>query len=169
MYNVNERAAMKTFGLKKLLPILIPMFLVFSAATPRFTAQSLFGALHEGQPVLVYSFVWVPILEISMMIAQHILPPKTITSPKADCNKKSDDKQPAAATDYLVNTLSNREPMVLKQFKLDETALNFVNMPATVPLPRPYTPQSSQSAGILLLISLVFLFKPLLARSDVPA
>jgi hypothetical protein len=159
---------MKTFRLKKLLPILIPMFLVLSAATPKLTAQSLFGPLHEGQPMLVYSFVWVPILEISMMIAQHILPPKGITSPKADCNKKTDDKQSAAATDYSLNTLASREPLALKQFTLDGTSLDITVLPTAMPFPQPCSPQSSQSAGILLLTSLVFLFKPLLPRSDIP-
>lgn len=159
---------MKRFGFKKLLPMLIPMFLMLSAASPKLTAESLFGAVHEGQPVLIYTFVWIPILEISMMLAQHILPPKTLAAPKADCSKKSDDQHPASATDYLLNTIPGREMMALKQITLDDSALHLAVAPAVVPLPRPCSPQSSQSAGILLLTSLVFLFKPLLPRSDIP-
>ncbi|MGA2090032.1 MAG: hypothetical protein ABSH12_01040 [Endomicrobiales bacterium] len=159
---------MKTFGLKKLLPIVIPIFLTLSAAIPKITAQSLFGALQEGQPVLVYSFVWVPILEVSMMIAQYILPTKETTSPKSDCNTKTNNKQTASSTDYSLNTLVSRELMVLKQVKLDVTTLD-IALPATaLHLPLPCASRSSQSPGILLTVSLIFLFLPLLPRSDIP-
>ncbi|MGA2089939.1 MAG: hypothetical protein ABSH12_00565 [Endomicrobiales bacterium] len=158
---------MKAFGYKKLLPILIPMFLIFSAATPALTAQSLFGALQEGQPVLVYSFVWVPILEVSMMIAQYILPAKDTVSNKSNCNTKTDNKQPTSATDYSINTLVSRELLVLKQIKLNKTAPNVALSAKVIHLFCPCSPQSSHNLGIPQ-VSLAFLFKPLFPRSDVP-
>lgn len=167
-YNVGERTAMKTFGLKTLLPMLIPVLLTLSAATPRLTPQSLFGSLSEGQPVLIYTLVWVPLLEASMMIAQRILPAKDAASSQPGQNTTPTDQQPVHTADHALNTLSSREPLILKLLKLDTTSLSLALAAPAVSLPKPYSPQSSQGPGILLLLSLVFLFKPLLPRSDVP-
>jgi len=103
-----------------------------------------------------------------MMIAQYILPTKETTSPKSDCNTKTNNKQTASSTDYSLNTLVSRELMVLKQVKLDVTTLD-IALPATaLHLSLPCASRSSQSPGILLTVSLIFLFLPLLPRSDIP-
>ncbi|MGA2091759.1 MAG: hypothetical protein ABSH12_09925 [Endomicrobiales bacterium] len=145
---------MKVFGSKKLLPVLISMFLVLSASAPSATVQSMFGVLQEGQPIMVYNFEWIPILEISMMIAQYILPPKDISVATDNRSKKADNKEQTSSVDYSINTLASREPMVIKQFKMDEAAVNAAITPSAIPLPCPCSPISAQSPGILLLISL---------------
>ena len=160
---------MGTKSIKKLLPILIPMFLILGAATPKLTTESLFGAMQEGQPMLVYNFVWVPLLEISVMIAEHILPPNAITSPKADCNQKTDDTAKPTSTDLLMNTLLNREPFLLKQFNLSFVSIQFAAHLQSAPPLQPFSRKEYQNTGILMLVALIFLFKPMLARSDVPA
>ncbi|MCX5777652.1 MAG: hypothetical protein NTU66_00255 [Elusimicrobia bacterium] len=151
----------------KLLTLLIPMLLVLGAATPTLDAESLFGQLQTGQPMLVYNFVWVPILEVSVMIAERILPAKTILPLKTDCNQNQKDQPQAASTDFLMNALPGRDFFQIP-FRFAPAAIAALLVPVAPPeLNRPDI-RAFRDMGIILLISLVFLFKPALPRSDVP-
>lgn len=158
---------MKRIGFTSLLPILIPLCLMLGAASPKLTAE-MFGAARAGQPILVYSMVWIPLLEISMMIAHHIIPPKTIAASPSEQRNPADPAQPVSETDHAFNTLTTREPMVLRVIRLEGVPLAGIMAYATASLPPPCSQHASRAASILPLICLIFLFKPLMPRSDIP-
>lgn len=158
---------MKKFGCKTLLPMLLPLCLMLGAAAPKLTAE-MFGAARAGQPILVYSMVWIPLLEISMMIAHHIIPPKTIASSPSEQHTPADTTQPTSTTDHAFVTLTAREPMVLRVIRLEGASLAGILAYATASLPPPGSQNASRAASILPLICLIFLFKPLMPRSDIP-
>lgn len=159
---------MKKIRLMKLLPMLITVFLVLNASAPRMTPQNLFGHLTEGQSVLVYTFVWVPLLEASMMIAQRIIPTGSGDCSTTNRNAGRSEQRPLSKIDISINSAPARVPLVIKRCEFDTPLLHQIFAATHSPLPRPWSPQSSQGSGILLLTTLVFLFTKLLPRSDVP-
>lgn len=148
--------------------MLITVLLILSASAPKITTQSLFGPIVEGQSVLVYTFVWVPLLEASMMIAQRVIPTSGGASAKSDSKPGRSEQRPVSATDLSINDIPARSPLILKRCEFDLPLLHQIFAATHSPLPQPWSPQSSQGSSIFLLAALVFLFPKLLARSDVP-
>ncbi|HBU69864.1 MAG TPA: hypothetical protein DEE98_05715 [Elusimicrobia bacterium] len=62
--------------INKIILLIIPIILA-QAVYPRLSRNALIEALAK-QPILVYSFVWVPVMEISMLVIEKILPPANI-------------------------------------------------------------------------------------------
>jgi len=102
--------------LKRFFPFIIPAFLLLNAGTPRLNAL-LASDADIQKSVLVYSFVWVPILEISVMIAEHILPSPSLSAEK---NNRADTAQPETkvASIDLINVSGLKNNFMVRLFAL---------------------------------------------------
>ncbi|MCB4790373.1 MAG: hypothetical protein LHV68_00635 [Elusimicrobia bacterium] len=159
---------MKYFTTKKLFSIYLPLLLLLNAAAPKLNAQALFSGMDRCQKSLVYSYVFIPIMEISVLIAHYIIPVPDITTAK-DSQKNNESRNKSASTEYLLN-LPNRVPIVLRTIKdielkyyLDTVFSDYDLLKGLL-----FAPSTDFTLTILPLTSLIFLFKPLMPRSDIP-
>jgi hypothetical protein len=94
---------MKRLRLSKIIVFLLPALLLH-ILYPRFNQQRLFDFL-AGQPILVSSFVWVPLLEISVLIVERIILPLALEAQDKDNNTSSNKSSaPVDNVDYLIVT-----------------------------------------------------------------
>ena len=158
---------MKYFTLKKLFSIYLPLILLLNAATPKLSAQALFGDTDRCQRSLVYSFVFIPIMEISVLIAHYIIPAPDLSGTK-DSRKNNESRNKSTSTEYLLN-MPNRVPVVLRTIKDTQLKCFLTALFNDVVKVLSFTPYTLHfTLCILPMVSLIFLFKPLLARSDIP-
>lgn len=92
---------MKLLRRPMIIGFLVPV-LMLQLFHPRCNRTPLFDLLAR-QPILVSSFVWIPLLEISVLIVERIMLPTTVEAP--DKNNPAPGKQPASPiddVDYLI-------------------------------------------------------------------
>lgn len=102
---------MKYFRKKMLTITIVLSFFVLNTLVPKLSADTLFGNIMGEK--LVYSFVWVPLMEISVLISKFIVPDPVISSPQ-EPQKNNSKKQPVTPAEYLLN-LPCREPIIIKR------------------------------------------------------
>lgn len=159
---------MKHLVNKPLAPIIVLSFLLLNILSPRLNAELFFGNLQGKQPLLVYSFVWIPLMEISILIAEHIIPAPAISCTK-ERQKENSKKEPVPPTEFLLN-LPSREPLIIRKIVLKGLIFVYVLFCILgILLNQTIKPnRSSRSNPIILsLASLILLFIKLLPRSDI--
>jgi hypothetical protein len=162
---------MKSLRHSNIIVFLLPVLLLY-LLYPRVNQNHLFDTLAR-QPILVSSFVWIPLLEISVLIVEHILPPLTIEN-----QKKNDDttgKQspvPVDNLDYLIITASPVNALISASRKF---ILPLINLWQQFFCTGDETTGNEAVAFFPLLIILPFLRQctlrsnPSLARGDPPS
>jgi len=152
---------------RKSIPLfLIPVFILFNAALPKVCAQTLFNNLN-AQPKLVYSFVFIPILEISVLIAEHLMPQADINGQETSSQDTNNAKQREnASLVYLFNSTAI-EPIILKFSIIFVIAFISFCFGGGI-FVKPGYNTYSRNVFIPQITALIFLFPPMLARSDVP-
>jgi len=160
---------MKSLRHSLIIGFLLPVLLLHTLY-PRFSQDRLFGFI-AGQSIFVSSFVILPILEISVLIFEHVMLPAEVTAPNkcADTTSKK-PFSPIDNIDYHISaTLSGSFIAVVKKFLF-----------SAVNLFRGLTGSINGEAGtlkfsLLLLVILPFIKQcilhsnPSLARGDPPS
>lgn len=160
---------MKRLLSPKIIFLLLPLILT-QALNPRIGESRLYDLLAK-QPVFVYSFVWVPLMEISILVMERVILPINISVPEKNTEKQT----PSAAegdTDYSQATPSNIYIAASRMFNL--SALNILNINKLINC---VNVQDKNAIFVILPLFAIYFFrkqciqlsKPSLPRGDVPA
>lgn len=150
----------------KLLPILIPVILLLNLATPQFNAKLIMHEMFNNRTMTVYSFLWIPLLEASVLVTEHIMPAPTLAAKATSQAAPAAPEPPNEPREFVFNVPA-REPFAI----LQKSLLQPVFLTILFCIVFSFTPivKNIFLIGFMLLpVSLLPLFKPLLPRSDIP-
>ena len=155
---------MKHFANRPLPLTIVLSFLLLNILSPKLNAEVIFGSLQEKQPMLVYSFVWIPLMEISILVTEHLIPSSAIQSSKGE-TKNNTKKQANPFAEYLLN-LSPREPMIIKRLTTNFLIFEYIPLNSLKSLINNPGRTYNEIYAFFTLTALILLFIKLMPRND---